>query len=403
MTSEEFDLIDNADVRKFICEHKDENPRSFALKFSGKKDYPFRAIAEQIKCYQKAKVKLPKLSNLDFIFESIALEQASSEAAAKYKTDLINGEKIIDLTGGLGIDSIHFADKFKKVIYCEKNDLLCNIFKRNIETLGLTNVEVTEGDGTEIIKDFPDKYFDWIYVDPSRRDLQKRLVGLENCVPNVISNIDLFFEKSKNILIKVSPAIDFSKVKEQLPALSRFIAVSVDGECKEILLVIAGRENLNKTLIEASILDEKGKSFSHITKCENELIGKKVLNEVKKYLYEPDAAIIKTVLSSKLAEQKALFFINSSVDYLTSEYLISDFPGRIFKVVFNSTYSKKNVKEYLKKNEISSANIARRDFPDSPEQIKENLKLKDGGRDYFFFTRNNLNVYIFIHCIKPEK
>jgi len=192
-------------------------------------------------------------------------------------------------------------------------------------------------------------------------------------------------------------------VKKQLPLLSRFIAVSVNGECKEILLVISGKENNHNTLIEAEVLGEKCNSGFHISKNESEFIDRKITSALKIYFYEPDAAIIKSGLSSKLAFERSLCFINNSVDYLTGNDILPDFPGRIFNIIYGAAYNKKSLKEYIKKNTITSANIARRDFPDSPEKIKADLKLKDGGKDFFFFTKNSLDNFIFIHCTKTEK
>ncbi len=402
MNLKELQLIDNSDVRKIIRDNREEDPLKFALRYNRKKEFPVRAIAEQIKCYQKAKRKLPLLSNSDFIFESVSLEQASSEATAKFKAGIINGKTLIDLTGGLGIDSIHFAAKFEKVVYCEENSLLYELFLRNFKTLGINNIEAFEEDGAEILDSYPDKYFNWVYVDPSRRDSNKRLVGLENCWPNVIANLDLYLQKSENILIKASPALDYKKVKEQLPLLNRFVAVSVDGECKEILLFTTAQEGLCVTSIEAAVLDGEGSLTFHLSKSEIDVIEKKISKEVRQYFYEPDAAIIKTGLSPKVAAQNELWFINHSIDYITADEFIPAFPGRSFQVVLSSVYNKRKMKEYLSSNGIISANIARRDFPDSPEEIRSNLKLKDGGKDYLFFTKNSVNDLIFIHCKKPE-
>ncbi len=402
MNLKELQLIDNSEVRKIIRDNREEDPLKFALRFNRKKEFPVRAIAEQIKCYQKAKRKLPLLSESDFIFESVSLEQASSEATAKFKAGIINGKTLIDLTGGLGIDSIHFAGIFEKVAYCEENNLLYELFLRNLKVLGINNIEVFEGDGTEILKSFPDKYFNWIYVDPSRRDSNKRLVGIENCWPNVITNLDLYLQKSENVLIKASPALDYKKVKEQLPMLKRFIAVSVAGECKEILLITTAQEGFCDTSIDAAVLDDEGSLTFYLSKSDKDVIEKKISKEVRQYFYEPDAAIIKTRLSPKLAAQNELCFINHSIDYITADKYITAFPGRSFKVVFSSAYNKRKIKEYIKGKGIISANIARRDFPDSPEEIRSNLKLKDGGKDYLFFTKNSINNLIFIHCKKPE-
>ncbi|MCX6152087.1 MAG: hypothetical protein NTX22_16295 [Ignavibacteriales bacterium] len=398
MNFDEIKLLLQKESRDFFELHKLEQPTSFALKFNSQKNLPIRAITEQIKCYQKAIKKLPGLCTKTLIYESVALEQASSEATAVYKSSLVSGKRIIDLTGGLGVDSIFFSKNFYEVFYCEDSEILCEIFKKNLIALNIKNVKADCRDGIAAISGFPNEYFDWIYIDPSRRDGQKRSVGLEHCRPNILIHLKELFYKSENLLVKTSPAIDFIKMKRQLPHLKEFIVVSLNGECKEILLNLNRNSQSAEVKIKAVLLtDENQKEF---VRYENDNYARQIAAKVLTYFYEPDAAIIKARLTEKLAEQFSLFFINDSIDYLTSATNVVNFPGRIFEVVSVFIYNKKKLSTYLKVRSINKANIARRDFPDSPETIRKNFHLKDGGDDYLFFTKNQSKDFIVIHCRK---
>ena len=186
------------EIQKFIDENKHLSAAKVVLKFSSNKELPVREIAEQIECINKAEKKLPELSKQNLLYKKISLEQASSELTAGYKSQKLRGKRIIDLTGGLGIDSIYFSKTFEEVIYCELNEELAEIAKYNFKTLGIKNIVVKKGDGIKILKEFDDNYFDWIFIDPSRRDKDKRSVDIKYYSPDVVENMKLFLQKSHN-------------------------------------------------------------------------------------------------------------------------------------------------------------------------------------------------------------
>jgi 16S rRNA G966 N2-methylase RsmD len=417
MTLDEFHKITVPEALEYLRNHADDNPSKTALKSSasGKKKknipdnlnpLPFRAFAEQLACRKKALVKLPRLSKNFLLYDPTSLEQCSGEDAADYKCSLFQGERMIDLTGGLGIDSIYFAQKFSEVVHCEINPVLHNIAKFNFEKLGIKNIEAIEGDGLEILQRYPDNYFDLIFADPARRDSTRRYTGLQNCTPDITSNTELLFCKSNCICVKASPALEIEEVKKQLPYLSEYIVVSSSGECKESLLILK-KEWENKSadnrfkisavsLGRGSIEEYEDKEK---TKARNIISGD---YEKIKFLYEPDGAIIKARLTSSVAEKYDLDFFNNSISYMGGCQLYSDFPGRCFAVISFHRYKVQILKNYFKENEILSANIARRDFPLSPEKLFKELKLKNGGNDYLFFTKDSFANLICIHCMKPD-
>lgn len=396
MTLEELHSINTPEIREIILKHRNDDPSEFALKNSGK-NIPVRAIAEQIYCYQRAVKKLPLLSRQNLLYEKTALEQASGETTAKFKT-AISGFRMMDLTGGLGIDSIYLSQKFDSLIYCESDPVLFEMFNINLNTLKLNNITTYNEDSITILQNYPDNFFDWLYVDPSRRTKGKRLLNAQNYSPNIIEHQDLLFSKAEKILIKLSPADEIEEIKKHVTNIDEIMVLSVDNECKEILVVLNRRKSKTHIPVEAVILNSKDDAFRIFSSKDNSPL---ITNPLK-YFYEPDAAIIKAKITAEVAAQYSLKFINNSVDYLTSENHIPDFPGRKFIIKEYFTYNKKHLAGYFKTLNIKNANFARRDFPDSPEVLRTKYKIEDGGNDYFFFTRDKENKLIVVHCTKPE-
>lgn len=392
--------LNNQEIREFIRENRNLSPAEFMLKYSSRKELPLKDIAEQIECTLKAEKKLPELSKSGLIYKKISLEQASSEITAKYKSSRIKGKRLIDLTGGLGIDSIYFSNSFNEVVYCEMNNELAEIADNNFKVLGINNITVKKEDGIKVLKEFDRNYFDWIYADPSRRDDGKRSVDINYYSPDVLSNMNLFLENSENICLKLAPAFDIKEAVRIFPEMNEFSVVSVRNECKEVLIYLS--RNKTSKIKTAVILNE----YSEPNVISGDLDKIYDINygaaEKNKYFLEPDAAVRKSGLSHHTAEKYKIRFINPYSDYLISEKDIQEFQGRRFVIVFTDLFSKKKVKQYLSSEKIMQANISRSNFPLKPEAIKQKLKLKDGGDDYLFFTKNNEGRLIFIHTRKID-
>jgi len=398
LTLEEFEKLIAPDAQSFYEKHKNCNPSEFSLKYSKLADVPIRAIAEQIYCYQKAKTKLPSFAD-KLIFEKIALEQSSSEITAKYKSELLKADIIADLTGGFGLDTIFFSQKAKSVYYFEKNILLSNITKLNISNLNIINIKIYSEDSISWLMNNNVK-FDLIYLDPARRYKSKRAVDLDFCQPNVYENIDLFLSRSDTLLIKAAPAYDFTEAKRKIKNLSEFIVVSVDNECKEVLLKIEKNYSAEIKIKSASIYS-KVNLVSEFESSENTLPNKTVAKTIGNYFFEPDVALIKSGLTAVLADKMKLQYLNNEVDYLTGNSEIVNFIGRKFKIICWENFSLKIFRRYLKKCNLLKANLSKRGFSLSVEELRKKVNIKDGGKDYFFFT-TFMEKPIFIHCNKIE-
>ncbi|MBU0474407.1 MAG: class I SAM-dependent methyltransferase [Bacteroidetes bacterium] len=399
MLIEELQQLENPDILKIIHQNIDKSPHELSLKLKNNKGIPHRAISEQVSCYQKAKTKLPSFIEKSILFEKNALEQSSSEFTARYKSSLISGDKLLDLTGGLGIDDVFFATSFNVVTYCELNPVLAYLMRYNLKKQNILNIEINNFDSIELLKNSDDNSYDWIYVDPSRRDENRRSVDLEYCTPNVYENMELFFQKSQNVMIKAAPAYDLTEASRKFPYLSEIHVVSVDGECKEVVLIL--RNTLltkNIKIFAVSLNSKNGNRFISSDYFTEKRI--KNISEIKTYFYEPECSIIKSNLTALIAKQLQISFINNSSPFLTSSELIKDFPGRSFKITQWIKFNELEIKKYLKQNGIIKANITRRDFRLSVDEIRKRLKLKDGGNIYLFFTSDINKKGIMIVCEK---
>ena len=406
MTLDELQGLFDQEVQSLIHSHNSDDPAAFAMQFHGRSDLPVRAMAEQIACRQKAAKKLPALSQHNLLYTPLALEQSSGERTAEYKASFMSGNRVIDLSGGLGVDSIFLAKGFQEVVYCERDPLLCAVVEHNLKQCCIANVQVKPCESISLLAEYPDDFFDWIFVDPARREEGGRSIALEAASPDVVASHDMMLSKAQKVCIKASPALEISGLKTLLPALHTIIVVSVDRECKEIMLLL-DREACEKPVtVNAVCLSSDSEVVIEIVgEVVFEIVGDGVVDRplafsVKEYFYEPDPAIIKARLSIMLAKDYTLQFVNKSVDYLTSDHKIAAFPGRTFRVIESVPYKPKSFRGFLNRHAITGASIQRRDFPLSPEELRKKFRLLESERAFLFFTRDREGHPICIYALR---
>lgn len=388
------DLL-KSEVQKFINESLEVNFSKIALLKNPFPEISWTEILTQIASKAKAKTKLPTWFNTNNILypSKISIEQTSSEITANYKTRLASGESIIDLTGGFGIDDYYFSKAFSKVIHCELKQELHDIVKNNLLSLSVKNIECHYGDSLETLKKLNLK-FDWIYVDPSRRnDAKGKVFMLKDCLPNVPENLDLYFTFSDNILIKTAPLLDISAGLSELKNVSEIHVVAINNEVKELLWVLKKDFQGSQKIKTINILKDKEEKFEFDLATNDNL---PIYSEPKKYLYEPNSAILKSGGFNNIAINYKLSKLHQHSHLYTSEELI-EFPGRSFKITQILEYNKTNMKEFLIN---SKANITTRNFPESVDELRKKWKIKDGGESYSFFTTDKTNRKIVLICDK---
>ena len=402
MTETEFHRINNPEILRIISDYQNHDPESLAFKLSGRKDGLSRAIVEQVACRQKAKQKIPGWLTDDILFDKTALEQASSEATSRYKAtfDICKGHAAIDITGGLGVDAIAMSANFAVFHYVDQNPVMCLIASHNFERLHRPYIIVSNNDGLEELRKFPDYFFDLIYADPSRRIGGRRVISLRNSVPDIPGNLDLLKKKANHILLKLSPVMDLTDTIRLLPGISLIDVVSYEGECRELLVVLDSnrKKPANSVTIRATMLNGGGNVIHQLERSAVEHLHSET-KPVGKYLYYPDPAFTKAEMLDDLCQSANISRIHASVIYLTSDVYLSSFPGKIYQMIRVLPSKTSGVVSYLKSNDILFANIITRGFPEKPDTVYKRLKLKQGGNDYLFFTRDCNDQYIMIHCV----
>lgn len=352
-------------------------------------------ILNQIEAKSKAKDKLPVWFRTENILypSKISVEQTSSEKTAAYKASLVSGESLIDLTGGFGVDDYYFAKKFKSVAHCEINEDLSAIVQHNFEQLKVHNCTFYAKDSTHVLNELNQKW-DWIYIDPSRRnDAKGKVFMLKDCLPNVPELLDFYFEKTDSILIKTAPLLDISAGLSELKCVKNIHIIALENEVKELLFEIHNHYTGKITIKTANLLKNTVEKFEFTLDDEDAFAH---YHLPQKYVYEPNAAIMK---SGGFDEVSAIFNINKLHKHshlYTSDDLI-DFPGRTFQIEKVIPYSKNEMKTALSNQQ---ANITTRNFPDTVENIRKKWKIKNGGNLYCFFTTDKNDSKIVLICRK---
>ncbi|MEP6804168.1 MAG: class I SAM-dependent methyltransferase, partial [Flavobacterium sp.] len=296
-------------------------------------------------------------------------------------------------TGGFGVDDYYFSKKFKNIAHCEINEDLSAIVKHNFEQLKVTNCTFYADDSTTVLNGLNQKW-DWIYIDPSRRnDAKGKVFMLKDCLPNVPDLLDFYFEKSNSILIKTAPLLDISAGLSELKFVKNIHIIALENEVKELLFEIHHHYSGDITIKTANIVKDKTETFEFV-------LGNDSLfpsyHLPQRYVYEPNSAIMK---SGGFDEVSAVFDINKlhKHSHLYSSDALIDFPGRRFEVTKVIPYSKNEMKTELTNQQ---ANVTTRNFPDTVENIRKKWKIKNGGNLYCFFTTDKNENKIVLICRK---
>ena len=390
-------MLDDATI-EFIAQHREEDVRTLALQAGRYPTVDMREAVTQIEGWQHAREKLPEWAAVEGIIypPKISMEQCSSEKTAKYKAGLVAGKMFADLTGGFGIDFSYMARGFGEAFYIERNENLCNIATANFSRLGLDHVKVLNGNSEELFGTLP--RLDWIFVDPARRDSDgRKVVALSDCEPNVVE-LDLL-SKADKAMIKCSPMLDITLACRQLGSVSSVHIISVNNECKELLIILNSGNFSGITTQCVNILKDGGMQTFSFTQEEEDLASISYCSEVGKYLYEPNASIQKAGCPKSLGAHYHVDKLHPNSHLYTSIEHVHDFPGRTFEIVEVLGFSKADIKRV---QSLGKANITVRNFPENVQLLRKRLKLADGGENYIFATTLKDSSKALIVCKKAD-
>lgn len=383
-----------AEIQKFIKDNEKSRVTDLALTKNPFPHVNWHEILNQIVARQKAKYKLPTWYNTDSILypEKVAVEQTSSETAADYKSKLISGDSLIDLTGGFGIDDYYFSKTVKEVSHCEQNLELSATAAHNFKALGADTITCVPGDSTEALR-LLNRQWDWIYIDPSRRSETKgKVFLLKDCLPDVPALLDFYFRYTHNIMIKTAPLLDISAGLGELHAVKAIHIIAVTNEVKELLWILEKGFEGSPLIVAASITDEGTDTFT----AEWNDSTQAVYAAPELYLYEPNSAIMKSGAFGAVGTHFNVKKLHQHSQLYTSHELKA-FPGRRFKINKILPYQKKEMKQYIEGNKM---NVTVRNFPLGVTDLKKKWKIKDGGDRYTFFTTDLHDNKIVLLCAK---
>ncbi len=391
----------NTATIEFIRENGDKEVAWLALHPPKNPEIDLQAALQQIEGRQKAKLKLPELyANKDVVYpKRVSMEQCSSSVTASYKASLFSGESFADLSGGFGVDTIFLSKKFNKGLYVEPDSELCNIFEHNCKYLGINNIEIQNANLEIIVERLG--FCDMIYVDPSRRDTNgNRVVQLPDLSPNILDHKDILLSKCRTLAVKLSPMLSIVELARDLPEMTELHIVSVDNECKEILCVLSSEKQIDDVkIITKNVKGNIVETFSQWMSLEK-VLTPKIAKDVGNWLYEPNAAVMKSGLYNSVSEIFSIGKLATNTNLYTADELVEDFPGRMFKVLDVIPYQPKKLRGRLMT--IETASISVRNFPISAEELRKTLKIKDGNGCFIFGTTLSNGQKVIMVCSKAK-
>ena len=385
---------------RFIEENIRTDVRSLALQAKKYPQVDMAMAVVQIAGRQIAEAKVPSWYRTEGLLypKHLSMEQCSSEATAIYKAGLVEGDTFVDLTGGFGIDCSFLSRKFKQADYVERQSELCELAKHNFPMLGL-NIIVHNEDGVKYLKQMHP--VDVLFLDPARRDGHGgKTIAISDCEPDVSVLEDVLVEKAKKVMVKLSPMLDLSLALKALKHVREVHVVSVNNECKELLLILEKSTDFSEIVIHCEQIMGTGEHQHYAFTQEQERTSDCPLAaEVGTYLYEPNASILKAGAYRSLTQAYPVKKLHASSHLYTSPYYIEDFPGRRFQVEAVNGFGKKELKTLLQG--LEKANLTIRNFPSSVADLRKRLKLKEGGECYLFATTLSDESKVLVKCRKP--
>lgn len=411
-------MILTEDTLRFIRVHRRDDVRNLALQARRYPSVDMPAAITQISSWQIAKEKIPAWAENESILypTHLSLEQCSSQVTARYKTKIIDNllsteqehpakgstpasaGTFTDLTGGFGIDCSFLSSCFGHATYVERQETLCQIAAHNFPALGLNHISVCHADSVRHLQKM--EPVDCIFIDPARRDGHgRKTIAIGDCEPDVAALEDLLLRKARYVLIKLSPMLDLTLAMNDLKHVRQAHIVSVDNECKELLLLLGQGESLPTEHVPIHCVNFTSAPAPQtlvFTRGQEKKCACPYTPQLKSYLYEPNASVLKAGAFRSLSLLYKVEKLHPNSHLYTSDSLLPDFPGRKFRISSSCGFSKKEVKEMLAAGK--KANLTVRNFPATVAELRKRLKLAEGGDTYLFATTLADEKKVLIRC-----
>lgn len=395
------------ETQLFIREHSSDDVRALALQAKKYPDIDMPTAITQIAGRQVAAEKIPSWREMEEIWypKHLSLEQCSSETTARYKARLFQGDSLADLTGGFGIDCSFLAAGFKSATYVERQEELCEIAAHNFPILNLNHINVRNEDGVAYLQTMSP--VDCIFLDPARRNEHGgKTVAISDCEPDVAGLEELLLSKAKRIMVKLSPMLDLSLALKELKHTQEVHILSVNNECKELLLLLGQEAPTEQAPPEeipircANLFTKGAQEEQHFafTREQEQHSQCTYTDSLGDYLYEPNASLLKAGAFRSVAAAYSVRKLHPNSHLYTSDTFIGNFPGRIFRIVNQCSFNRKEAKESLA--DLKKANVTVRNFPATVAELRKRLHLTEGGDTYLFASTLNDGRKVIIRCEK---
>jgi len=379
-------LLENAEARRFVQDNVRSDVRELALRLPSNVHFDAKVAVQLIDCYQRAFKKLPLWSENLMALDRRSLEQSSSQRVARYRASVIQGKRLLDLTGGLGVDDVYLSASFSEVESIEKNPDLVEMSTYNDGVLQIEN-----------ITRFCDDARNWnsykidnsttVFVDPDRRDESgNRLYSLLDCSPPVLQWLDQILPKCSRLVIKASPMLDLTQARREVPYLEQVHIVADSGEIKEIMLLLRSGFEGEPDIIAAELSEDQVRTVSSKDLPSDK--DPKPSVRPGSYLFEPAPSIIKAGLSEKYAASLNLYKAGKNPAFYFADEVVHGAQGRQWEVLEVLPLQWKQLRKRLQEQGTSRANVVRKYFSETTANILKKLKLKEGGDEYLIFMES---------------
>ena len=395
-------------TEQFIREHRTDDVRKLAL--SGHpQGVDIQYALTQISGWQAARVKIPHWAETDGIIypKHLSLEQCTSQHIAEYKASRVENLigknfRMADLTGGFGVDCFFISRNAARTYYNEMSAELSGIVAENFKTLGRQDIEVSCSDAAEYLSNQKDDSFDLIYLDPARRgNAGQKLISISDCQPDAVALQNDLLRVSRYVMLKLSPMLDISRALTEMHHVSQVFVIGLEGECKEITLLIQ-RDFNGEPVIEAVDINSKGEPETAVSSTKNQdaalplPIASPEQLQPGTFICEPSAPYMKSALFRTIAAQTGTALLHPDTHLFWSKEKPEQFPGRTFKLEGIIPFDKRSIAPLIK----TQANLSVRNFPESAPQLQKSLKLKDGGHRYLIASTLSDSRHVLLNLRK---
>ena len=391
-------------TEQFIREHLSADVRTLALS-SHPDGVDMQYALTQISGWQAARSKVPLWAATEGIVypRHLSLEQCTSQYIAQYKASIIDdllgsGFKMADITGGMGVDCFFISSSASQVYYNEMSAELCDCARINFKALGRPEIEISCSTAEDYIASLTPDSLDLIYLDPARRgDSGRKLVSISDCQPDTVALQDDLLRIAPNVMVKLSPMLDISRALTELKHVSNVFIIGLEGECKEITLLMQRGFNSEPTITAVDIKQD-GTPESAVSSAKSvdaalpQPITDASLLQSGTYISEPSAPYMKSALFRTIAAQTGTALLHPDTHLFWSKEKPENFPGRTFQIQGIIPFDKRSLSALTK----TQANLSVRNFPESAPALQRRFKLRDGGSRYLIATTLSDNKKIIL-------